>query len=337
MKFINTLVLLVFLLAGCDSNTAESPDLSIAGVNYLGDLPTSVASQYGLFHKHHINASVSFGESGKNNLADLQAGKVDFALMSPTPFLLDKLASKALNSQDNEPVILANLLHSTRMNQILTIREKNIETVSDLAGGKVGLTKGTNAEYLWWLYSVFYQLPLDSVEIVNLPVSELGLALENGELDAIVVWQPWTNQFLNASNGQFVQVEGSHVYSAKWLLVTTRKMVREYPHYCEQILKAYAEAISIIQTDTQNVMQAYNQQVNPDNSSINYEPGLHQLNLNWSLISELHQGIQWAKLHQFPGADVPTDVMSWFAPEPLRAVQPFLVKLPAGSSERNKP
>lgn len=336
MKLINPLILLVFLLAGCDSNIAESPELSIAGANYLGDLPTKVASQYGLFKKHHLQATVSFGESGKHNLEDLQAGKVDFALMSPTPFLLEKLASKSFESQDNEPVILANLLHSTRMNQILTTQGKNINTVSDLVGGKVGLTKGTNAEYIWWLYSVFYQVPLDSVEIVNLPVSELGPALQNGELDAIVVWQPWTNRLLNASNGQFVQVEGSHVYSAKWLLVTTRKMVREYPQYCEQILKAYAEAISLIQSDTQKVMQAYNEQINPDNSSIKYEPGLHQLNLNWSLISELHQGIQWAKLHQFPGADASTDVMSWFAPEPLRAVQPFLVKLPAGSSAVNQ-
>lgn len=332
-------ILLIFLITACTSENAEETSLKLAGVNYLGDLPTLVASKNNLFKKHHLNIDVSLTESGKQNLDDLRAGKVDFALMSSTPFILDKLANAGNDeAQDNELVILGNLLHSTRLNQILTTQDRNIQTVNDLKDGKIGLPKGTNAEYLWWLYSVIYQVAPGSVEIVDLPVSELGAALINGEVDAVVVWQPWTNRFVQQYDGQLEQVEGSHVYSAKWLLVTTRKMVRDNPHYCQQILKAYAEAIRLIQSDTEKVMQLYSDHANKDQIAVtNYQPGSHQLNLNWALIAELHQGIQWAKLRNFPGSDQPTDVISWFAPEPMRAIKPFLVKIPTASSAETLP
>ncbi|WP_304917859.1 ABC transporter substrate-binding protein [Methylophaga sp.] len=331
-------ILLIFFITACTSENAEEKALKLAGVNYLGDLPTFVASKNNLFEKHHLTIDVSFSDSGKQNLEDLRAGKVDFALMSSTPFIMDKLANAANEAQGDEPVILANLLHSTRLNQILTTQGRNIQTVTDLKGGKIGLTKGTNAEYLWWLYSVFYQVPSGSVEIIDLPVAELGEALINGKVDAIVVWQPWTDRFITQYDGQLEQVEGSHVYSAKWLLVTTRKMVRENPHYCQQVLKAYAEAITLIQSDTEKVMQTYTDTANKGHIVVNdYQPGLHQLNLNWALIAELHQGIQWAKLQQIPGSDKPTDVISWFAPEPLQAIKPFLVKIPQANSAENLP
>jgi len=332
------LSLLIFFLAACSSDGPDDSTLRLAGVNYLGDLPTLVASKNNLFQKHHLNVEVSLSESGKQNLEDLLAGKVDFALMAPTPFMLDKLANADTPLQGNEPVILGNLLHSTRMNQILTRKGSNIQTVNALKGGKVGLSKGTNAEYLWWLYSVFYQLEADSVELVNLPVSELGSALIDGKVDAIVTWQPWTNQYIDENADQIEQVEGSHVYSAKWLLVTTRQMVEKNPEYCQQLLQAYVEAIRFIQSDTENVMQMYSEQIHKDKMPpINYQPALHQLNLNWSLIAELHQGIQWAKLKGIVEADIQTDVISWFAPEPLRAIQPFSVKIPTLQIDESQP
>ena len=177
----------------------------------------------------------------------------------------------------------------------------------------------------------------DQVDIIDLPISELGKALIDDKVDAIVTWQPWTNHFIAEYGDQFKQVEGSHVYSAKWLLVTTRKMTEQNQQNCQQLLMAYADAISLIHSDTENVMQMYRQEMS-DNAIVgqNYQPGLHQLNLNWSLISELHQNIQWAKLKNFPGSDKPTNVTSWFAPEPLEAIQPFLVKIPTMRSKENQ-
>jgi ABC-type nitrate/sulfonate/bicarbonate transport system substrate-binding protein len=332
------LILFVLFSVACSSENTDIPSLKLAGVNYLGDLPTLVASKNELFKKYQLDVDVSFNNSGRQSLDDLRAGKVDFALVSPTAFTLDKLANANNELQNNEPVILGNLLHSTLMNQILTTTNgKQIQTVTDLSGGRIGLPKGTNSEYIWWVYSVFYQVNTDQVDIIDLPISELGKALIDDKVDAIVTWQPWTNHFIAEYGDQLKQVEGSHVYSAKWLLVTTRKITEQNPQNCQQLLRAYADAISLIHSDTDNVMQMYSQEMS-ENAILgqNYQPGLHQLNLNWSLISELHQNIQWAKLNNFPGSEKPTNVTSWFAPEPLKAIQPFLVKIPTMQTEENQ-
>ncbi|WP_439503282.1 ABC transporter substrate-binding protein [Methylophaga sp.] len=332
------LILFVLFSVACSSENTDIPSLKLAGVNYLGDLPTLVASKNELFKKYQLDVDVSFNNSGRQSLDDLRAGKVDFALVSPTAFTLDKLANANNELQNDEPVILGNLLHSTLMNQILTTTNgKQIQTVTDLSGGRIGLPKGTNSEYIWWVYSVFYQVNTDQVDIIDLPISELGKALIDDKVDAIVTWQPWTNHFIAEYGDQLKQVEGSHVYSAKWLLVTTRKITEQNPQNCQQLLRAYADAISLIHSDTDNVMQMYSQEMS-ENAILgqNYQPGLHQLNLNWSLISELHQNIQWAKLNNFPGSEKPTNVTSWFAPEPLKAIQPFLVKIPTMQTEENQ-
>jgi ABC-type nitrate/sulfonate/bicarbonate transport system substrate-binding protein len=335
----SVMIILVFLISACDPENSENPTLRLAGVNYLGDLPTLVADKDQIFKKHHLNVQVSFNESGKQGLEDLKAGKVDFALMAPTPLMLDKLTNVYTGHPGNEPVILGNLLHSTSMNQILTSStDKNIQTVSDLKDGRIGLAKGSNAEYIWWLYSNFYQVELDKVEIIDLLPKELGQALIDKKVDAIVTWQPWTNHIIANYGDKVKQIEGSHVYSAKWLLVTTRQMVEDNPKYCQQLLKAYAEAINVIHTDTENIMEMYAKEMNEAGIiGNNYEPGLHQLNLNWSLISELHQGIQWAKLNNFPGSENKTDVISWFSPEPLRTIQPFSVKIPTITVDDSQP
>ncbi|WP_292748285.1 MULTISPECIES: ABC transporter substrate-binding protein [unclassified Methylophaga] len=332
------LILFVLFSVACSSENTDIPSLKLAGVNYLGDLPTLVASKNELFKKYQLDVDVSFNNSGRQSLDDLRAGKVDFALVSPTAFTLDKLANANNELQNDEPVILGNLLHSTLMNQILTTTNgKQIQTVTDLSGGRIGLPKGTNSEYIWWVYSVFYQVNTDQVDIIDLPISELGKALIDDKVDAIVTWQPWTNHFIAEYGDQLKQVEGSHVYSAKWLLVTTRKITEQNPQNCQQLLRAYADAISLIHSDTDNVMQMYSQEMS-ENAILgqNYQPGLHQLNLNWSLISELHQNIQWAKLNNFPGSEKPINVTSWFAPEPLKAIQPFLVKIPTLQTEENQ-
>ena len=87
--------------------------------------------------------------------------------MAPNTFILDQMTNRQNDGSQDDLVILANLLHSTLMYQVLsTTTGKDIQTVADLKNGRVGLTKGANVEYIWWLYSIFYQVEADNIEII---------------------------------------------------------------------------------------------------------------------------------------------------------------------------
>lgn len=137
------------LLACCAMATGQAADAAsvrLAGVDYLGDLPTVIAHDEGLFARHGLDVEVEFNGSGRDNLERLRAGTTDFALMALTPIVLDRLADPSPGQAD-DPVILASLVHSTRLNHVVVPASGPVEHPADLRGRRVGLRKGTNSEF----------------------------------------------------------------------------------------------------------------------------------------------------------------------------------------------
>lgn len=100
---------------------ATSADaVRIAGVDYLGDLPTRVADHNNLFVAEGVDAVVSYSASGRDNLRALRAGETDFALMALTPLAIDLVLDRAPRGTD-DPVILASVVHSTRLNHVVAL------------------------------------------------------------------------------------------------------------------------------------------------------------------------------------------------------------------------
>jgi len=163
-------VLLVFAAIMHNNDRAQAQAApQLRGVDYAGDLPTLVADKAGLLGA--LGISVSYGNSGKNNLKALRAGEIDFALMAMTPFVIDRLADPTPNDPA-DPVILANLTHATPINHLVHLG--NITDPDQLKGSRVGLPRGTNAEYLLWIILNARKIDVNDVTIVDLPMSSLA-------------------------------------------------------------------------------------------------------------------------------------------------------------------
>ncbi|WP_206070751.1 ATP-binding protein [Nodosilinea sp. P-1105] len=89
------MVLAIVSVMGCSPATVDHPPIRILGVTYLGDLPTLVAKEQGIFARHGLTTEVTFELSGKDNLEILHNGGTEFALMAPSPFVLDHLLAFA--------------------------------------------------------------------------------------------------------------------------------------------------------------------------------------------------------------------------------------------------
>jgi ABC-type nitrate/sulfonate/bicarbonate transport system substrate-binding protein len=231
---------LCFALVAISSNANASSHepVRLSGVAYLGDLPTLIAVEEGIFQRKGLDIDVNESASGKQNLAALRAGETDVALMAPAPLVLELLENPHTGVA-TDPLIIASLVYSSRLNHVVALRRNAIRDPSDLAGRRVGLMAGTNAEFLWWLFTALHRIDPDQVSIIDLPISALPEALAEGDIDAAVLWEPWASRLENNfSHDGLTFLPGSDIYTENWILVTSRGMLEQRLETIQRLLSA---------------------------------------------------------------------------------------------------
>lgn len=316
--------------------TVDAQPVRLSGVIYLGDLPTVVAQHQGLFENYDLDVAVEYNASGKVNLEKLRRGETDFAMMALTPVVLDQLADATPGGLD-DPVILACLVHSTQLNQIVALTGESIASPPDLQGRRVALVKGTNAEFLWWLFAFLHGFDPMSVELLDMPIDVIPDALANGDIDAAVIWEPWTSRLQQRLGAGLQSFHGGDVYTAKWVIVTTRRNAVERPDLARNILSAYQDAINLVGREPEQAIRIYSQRTGESEEilRVHWQELDYDLNLDWSIITALQLQLEWARRVGYQTAANEVNILSLIEAAPLLAVEPGAVgisRLPEAES-----
>ena len=330
-RSIRFLIVFVFVMpVWLSGSTHADGVVRLRGVHYLGDLPTLVAEQHGLFTKHGVDLDIDYGVSGKTNLKALRAGDVDFALMALTPLVIDRLQDTKEGAPD-DPVILANLAHSIRLDHVVLLGTDTNDPKSALSGQRIGLMKGTNAEFTWSLFAARHGLGEAGVEIIDMTPDAIPDALAAGEISGAVVWQPWTNR-LRARFGDRLRVlPSSRVYTAKWVVVTRRRVVQQQPSLARRVLAAYDAAILRIHQAPEKALALYYDRAGIDRPGPDTVRSLiYELSLDWAVLSSLLEQAAWARRAGY-GSDG-LDPLKMLDPGPLASVSPASVHIPRPSN-----
>lgn len=330
---VRALALLAAGLLFAHSALAGEP-LRLHGVVYLGDLPTLVAHEEGVFTDHGLEPTIRFGHSGMANLQALLGGDTDVALMAPTPLALHQVRHPPDGSAD-DPVILASLVHATQLDQLLVLEDSPIRRPEDLHRRRVGLMHGTNAEFMFWLYTAFHGLEAEAIELVDARTESLGRLLIDGEIDAAVIWEPWAARLKARHAGGLRQLSSEEGYTAKWLLVTRRGFARDNPVAIRRLLAAYAETIDRIEDQPLEALRLYARHAELDDRFLPPADALplFGLGLDWSLLATLQQHLAWIRATNRDGAGPAPRILDWIESGPLRDVAPTAVGIPAPVDE----
>lgn len=314
----------------------------LASAVYLGDAPTVIAESRGFFAREGVRLEITYLDSGKESMKKLRAGEADFALTAATPVILDRLADPDPGGPD-DPVILASLVHSDNLLGIATPDDSGIREPMHFRGKRVGVNRGTNTEFIWWLYEQYHGLERSSVELIDLPFSEMPAALASGRIDAAVLWEPWVSRH-NAANREAGRPDLRHIhleglYAGKWLIVTSRQTARERSALCHQLLNAYDQAIDFIETAPDTAAAAYSRQLGIKGGiDIHHWQALdYELDLDWSLIASLQEQFHWARAAGYENAGGPIRLLELLEPAPLMRKRPGAVGIPTATLDEPAP
>jgi ABC-type nitrate/sulfonate/bicarbonate transport system substrate-binding protein len=198
-----------------------------------------VAQQEGLFKKHELDVRINTGPSGSAMVAFLVNGQIESAFGS-------EIAGVANHNLDTNVVVVA---QATRLVRWIAVVGRNVDTLDQLKGKKVGIARGSGGEVFWLAMIDKLKLNPADYAVVNVEAPEMVAALERGNIDAYVVWEPWVTRGLAAIKNTKVLRTQEGILEQGVYVYMNRGWIQKNPAPAEAFIRALADATDLINRD----------------------------------------------------------------------------------------
>jgi NitT/TauT family transport system substrate-binding protein len=163
--------------------------------------PFYVARQGGIFERNGLDVTLNTGPSGSAMIAFLVGNQINSAYGAEQAGVSAHLV---------DPNVVA-VCEGTALLRWISVLGRNITSMDQLKGKRVGVARGTGSETFW--LSVVSKLNLNPADytIVNVEAPEMVAALERGNIDAFAVWEPWPTRAMRAIPNTHVLVSNESI------------------------------------------------------------------------------------------------------------------------------
>ncbi|GAB3485387.1 ABC transporter substrate-binding protein [Amycolatopsis cihanbeyliensis] len=176
--------------SGGGDGPLEQSKLTVSIMPTIDLAPLHLAMKNGYFKEEGLEIETVSAKSGQASLAKLIGGEVDIAYSSYSPFFLAqskgaanlKFVADASSAAPNSTLIMA-------------MPDSKVQSVQDLEGKRVGITAlGTIIEVLVKSTMQANGVDFNNVEWVEIPFPDTAAALQNDQVDAAFLTEPFITQ-----------------------------------------------------------------------------------------------------------------------------------------------
>ncbi|MPZ52651.1 MAG: ABC transporter substrate-binding protein [Acidimicrobiia bacterium] len=244
---VGSLALLVAACGGDDPVALGDDPVPVVfggSVTWYGHLPIMVAAENGYFEEEGLDFTYETILTSADRLTALTAGDVHFSNLGRTSLI------SAMAEGNESFYFFANIDDSPGEDGLYA--RAGIESIEDLAGKTVAAN--TSAEVAFFTHLEDHGMSVDDVDYVNLSPSDMCLALENGDVDAIDVWQPILDDCMEAvPDGKLLLLDtDSSIYeqfgtaAAPDIVIIQREIVDETPDVAKAITEAMFRGVDFV-------------------------------------------------------------------------------------------
>jgi NitT/TauT family transport system substrate-binding protein len=205
--------------------------LKVAWTYREGDYTLLVAQQMGFFQQHGVDVEPVLYDSSMHSIPDMAGAEIDGALLSMGELILASSVSdlKGVMVYDSGPVYSI-------------VASPDITAVTDLRGKRLGVNLHTSA-------GMFVSYMLEGALLTSRQVTLVEMSPEQvvqgipAEIDAGLVWEPFTTQALQQGN---VVLFRSDIYSSlvPGLIVFRTEVAEQHPDEIRAFLLAWNDAVN---------------------------------------------------------------------------------------------
>lgn len=283
------IIFLVFQMFRASPTAPFGAKVTIALPNQISSAPLIVAFAQGLFRQEGVDAVSQPFQYGRDALSAVLEGKADLAVVADTP-----LMTALFNGADI--AMLAGISRGRRNLGIITRNESGIARLQDLSGKSIGLKFGTNMPYFLDAMLQTYGIESDKLKRVDVNVADIKQALDDGKIDAAVMFQPFLAELEVEMGNQVKVFYGEDVYAFRFILAGKPSYIDSHPQEIRRILKALIAANRSIQLDPGKARVAVSDAVNVDMAILDkiFNPDDYVISLDQAMLIALDDQTRWA-------------------------------------------
>lgn len=288
---------------------------------YPGEIsaPLYVARERGFFDSHRLEVSFREYETGALAAQDLIAGEVDMATAADFVLVNNSFRHGDLRA-------LASMA-MPRTHHLVALREGGIEEVADLEGKRVGITMGTNSEFIAARFLVLNGLGAQDVTWVDLEPSGLGPALAGRQVDAVAAWDPYAYEIERQLGDKALSWPTQGGQGFFWLLLSREQFLADRPGAAEGVLASLVEAEGYIYSHPREAREIAAAPMGLDQAYMDYVwPEIDfSVNLQQGLLLALEDQARWVMERKLGNGRAMPNYLDFIYLEGMRRVRPEAV------------
>jgi len=315
LSFIVGTNFLVSCKPGASSKSREKVRLGISR-SFLS-VPVYIAKEQGYFSEEGLDVEVKEYSSGKMATKALFAGEVDISTVADMPVVLNSFKREDF-------CIFATFTSSYPFVKIIARRDKGIKTGADLKGKRVGANRGTSSHFFLGVFLIHNRLSVSDVEMVHIRTVDLPGALKNGEVDAISVWQPYSQKAMKLLKDNAIKVPSSDIYRTTFNFAVMKGVAKEHPEILRRFLKAIDKAATFIKKNGESsqdiIVETF--KLDKDTVSAAWDDFTFRLSLDQALMVSWDEIAMWAIENNFIDKKRLPNYLNFVYLDALEAVKP---------------
>ena len=286
-----------------------------------------VAENKGFFQDEGINLTIKEFDSGRLSLLAMLEGDegIDISAAAPTPIMFNSF-------ERPDFFIFGTFAYAYKDIKVIARRDSGINSTMDLIDKKIGTPLGTTGQFFTETFLIYNAVSPNDVELVNIAPSDLPSALNNGEVDAIVIWEPHGSNAIGLLGDNAIRLPSSDVYKTTFNFLVMDDFAARNPEVLERFLRAIDKATTYIQNRENTDEECHNivaNRLNLDREimDLHWDEFLFELSLDQSLLINLEDEARWAIKNNFTDKTEVPNYLDYISIEALEAVKPEAVTI----------
>lgn len=277
----------------------------------------SLTEKMKYFKKNNLDVKIKYSDVGKISFEEMEKKNCDISISGQTPIVQKTFT-------DYKFKILASIGCGKNVFKIISRKDLGILEPQDLKNKKINAQKGTSIELFLISYLEKNQMKIADVKQTNLESSKAFEDLLNGEIDAVVSYEPLTKVNIEKLGDNAVVFSEKSLYSTYALLCVSEEFLQDHPKQIEKFLKSLSEGLNFLRENNELVIDYFSETFNLSKSTTKsfMDEIEFNISLKSTLILTLNSELNWLRDNNVVKSDKIPSIEDYFEYRYLKKILP---------------